>query len=96
MDHYGTMLFVIGTHIFKLKPFGKLHIELNRAALPCSAETVREVEVELRTVECAVAFVYNVILTHFGNSFFKCFCCEIPILYVAHMVFGHCGNFNLI
>ena len=94
--HYGAVLFVVCTHIFKLKPFGKLHIELDRAALPRSAETVGKVEVELRTVECAVTFVYDIILTHFRYSLFERFRCKVPVLDIAHMVFGHCRYFNLI
>ena len=96
VDHDGTMLFVVRAGVFKLESFGKLHIELNCTALPCSAETVGNVEVELRSVERAVALVDNVSLAHFGYGFFKSFRSEIPVLYVAHVVLWHCGNFNFV
>ena len=96
MYHYGAVLFVVCAHIFKLEPFGKLHIELYRTALPRSSETVGEMEVELRTVESAVAFVYDIILTHFRYSLFERLSCKVPVLNIAHMILGHCRYFNLI
>ena len=94
MNHDGAMLCAVRAGVFKFKPFGKLHVELNRAALPCSAETVRKVEVEFRAVERAVTLVNDVFLAEFGDCRLEGFGCEIPILYVADMVFGHCGKLD--
>ena len=59
VDHNGTVLFAVGAGIFELKSFRKLEVELDGAALPGSSEAVLDVEVKLRTVERAVAFVYD-------------------------------------
>ena len=37
VDHNRAVLFAVGTGVFKLEPFGKLEVELYRAALPGSS-----------------------------------------------------------
>ena len=38
VDHDGTVLFAVGADILKLKTLGKLHVKLDSAALPGTAE----------------------------------------------------------
>ena len=94
--HNGTVLFTVCAGVLKLKSFGKLEVKLNSTALPGSSDTVTEMEVQFRTVECAVTFVKYIILAHIGNSSFKRFFCVFPYGFVTHMVFGHGGKLYLV
>ena len=96
VNHDGAMLFTVCSHILKLETLGKLHIELNSAALPGTAEGVLKVEVEFRTVECAVALVYDILLAHLGDGFLEGVLGKLPVSLVAHMVVGHGGKLYLI
>ena len=60
VNHNRAVLFSVGTRVFESESSGKLIVELDCAALPCSSETVLNVKIELRSVECAVAFVYDI------------------------------------
>ena len=52
-----TMLGVVGADVFQIEALRHLVIELNRRALPLAADRVGDVEVDLRSVERAVALV---------------------------------------
>ena len=60
VDHDRAMLLTVRADILEVKALGHLHIELDRAALPGTAEAVLQVEVDLRTVERAVALVDDI------------------------------------
>ena len=96
VDHNGAMLCAVRTGVLKLKPFGKLHIELYGAALPGSAEAVRNMEIELRAVECAVTLIDDVLLAELGDSFLEGLGRAVPGLDLADMILGHGGELDLI
>ena len=89
VNHNGTMLFAVGTRVFKIKSLGKLEVKLNSTALPGSAERIFNVEVKLRTVERTVALIYGIFLTDAFDCVGKRFCGFVPFLFCAHMVLGH-------
>ena len=89
VNHDRAMLLAVRTGVFKLEALGQLHIELDGAALPCSAERIGQMEVELRSVECAVALVDNKVLAHLGDRRLEGLRCEIPVFFVAHVILGH-------
>ena len=68
VDHDRAVLLAVRAGVFQLKALGQLHVELDRAALPGTAEAVRQMEVELRAVERAVALVDDVGLAHLGHG----------------------------
>ena len=70
VDHDRTMLVAVRTYISDIKPLRHLHIQLDRTALPRSADGVFQVEVQFRTVECAVAFVDHIRNADAFHSFF--------------------------
>ena len=61
VDHDRTVTLVVCADILGLKALRKLEVELNGSALPGTADGIFKVEVDLGTVECAVALVYDVL-----------------------------------
>ena len=53
-------------------------------------------EVDLRTIECAVAFVYCVFDMVFFQSIAQTVCSDFPIFIGTHAVFRSCGQFDMI
>ena len=68
VDHNRAALRAVRAGVLQLKALGKLHVELDRAALPGTAEAVGQMEVQLRAVERAVALVDDVALAHLGHG----------------------------
>ena len=60
MDDDRTMFGVVRPDVLQVEPLRNLVVELNRGALPLPADGVGDVEVDLRTVERAVALVDRV------------------------------------
>ena len=89
VNHNGTMLFAVGTRVFKIKSLGKLEVKLDSTALPGSAERIFNVEVKLRTVERTVALLSGLFLAAAFDCVVKRFCGFVPFLSCAHMVLGH-------
>ncbi len=61
VDHDRTMFLAVCTDVLQLKSLRKLEVKLDGTALPGSSDRIYQMEVDLRTVECAVAFVYHII-----------------------------------
>src|ERR1700722_7491064 len=57
VNHDGTVILPVASAIFQLETFGQNEINLDRTKLPRTAERIANVDVELRTVEGAAAFV---------------------------------------
>ena len=96
MYHNGAVLFAVCAHILELEALGKLHIELDGAALPCASQRVLKVEVELRAVEGSVALVDDIALAHLGDGFLKGVLGKLPVGLVAHVILGHGGKLDLV
>ena len=84
MQHDSTMFVSIFTDIIDVESFRKLHIHLDRAALPCSSKGILYMEIQLRSIECTVAFID--LIRNAGNfdSFTKCICRNFPKFITAH------------
>ena len=61
VNHNRAFLCAVCCCVFQLKAFGHLHIQLNCTALPCSADGVLQMEVNLRAVECTIAFINHIV-----------------------------------
>lgn len=57
MQHDGALLGAVGIHVLQIKVERHLEVELDGTALPGTAERILQVEVDLGTVEGAVALV---------------------------------------
>ena len=60
MDDHRPVVGVVGARVLQIEPLRQLVVELDRRALPLPADRIRDVEVDLRPVERAVAFVERV------------------------------------
>ena len=96
VNHNRAFLCAVCCCVFQLKAFGHLHIQLNCTALPCSADGVLQMEVNLRAVECTIAFIDGIFNAVFIQCVLQTCCCNFPSLVRAHAVFGSCGQFNVI
>ena len=61
MDHDRSVLLTVSSDVLEFETLRKLEVKLDRTALPCSADRIYQMEVDLRTVECAVAFVDHIV-----------------------------------
>ena len=57
VDHHRPVLGVVGADVFQVEVLGLLVVELDRRALPLSANRIGDIEVDLRPVERAILFV---------------------------------------
>ena len=57
MYHDRVLSLVVLVDVGEIEVQRHLEIKLNRTALPCASDTVFQVEIDLRTVESAVALV---------------------------------------
>src|SRR5699024_8493396 len=87
MDHDRTMFLSVCSCVLQLKPQRKLEIQLDGSALPGSSDGVLQMEVDLRSVECSVTFVYYILQSQFIQSRAKRLCCNLPVLVASHAVF---------
>ena len=62
VDHDRSVFLAVVTGIFDVETAGKLIVQLDRPALPGAVETVADMEVKLRTVECSVAGIDGIFL----------------------------------
>ena len=96
VNHDRSVLFAVLSHVRQVETFRHLEIQLNGSALPCSANAVFQVEVDFRSVKCAVAFVDFVVLAQNIQCTFQCVGCRLPLLVGTHAVFRTCGKFQLV
>ena len=61
VDHDRAMLLAVSSNVLQFETLRQLEVKLDRTALPCSADRVYQMEVDLRTVECAVTFVDHIV-----------------------------------
>ena len=64
VDHYRTVALIVCADVGEVKSLGQVHIKLDGTALPCSAEAIAYMEVDLRAVERAVAFIDDIGLAY--------------------------------
>ncbi len=60
VDHHRLVFLVVGAHVLQPKTLRHLVVELDGGALPLPADGVGDVEVDLRPVKRAVAFVHPI------------------------------------
>ena len=96
VDHDRAMLLPVLAHIFEVKALRELEVELDGAALPRSADAVLEVEVDLGTVEGAVALVDLVFEPQPFKRRPKRVRRVLPIFIRTHAVVGTGGELHMI
>ena len=96
VNHNWTLLGTILSRVLQVKPLRHLEIQLNGTALPCPAQGIPQVEVNLRTIERAVALVYNIIKAHVLQRLPQAVCSHLPILVRTHGILGPGGQLHKI
>ena len=96
MDHDRAVLLAVRSHVFRLKALRKLEVELNGSALPGSSQGIRQMEVDLGSVERAVAFIDHIILSGLIQRLTQGLRRQFPILIASHAVFGSGGQLHMI
>ena len=96
VNHDRSVLCAVSADIFKFKSFGQLEIKLYCSALPSSSETVRKVEVKLRSVKCTVTLIYFEIVAKLRNRVTQGVRCDLPVLIASHGIFRLGGKFDVI
>ena len=61
VDHDRSVLLTVSADVLKLETLRKLEVKLDRTALPCSADRIYQMEVDLRAVESTVAFIDHIV-----------------------------------
>ena len=63
MNHDRAMFLAICSLILQLKSLWELEVKLNGTALPGSANGIYQMEVDLWSIECAIAFINHIVKT---------------------------------
>ena len=92
MQHDRALLLAVSVGVFEVEVQRHLEVELNRAALPRTAQGVVQMEVDLGAVEGAVAFVDHVIHAELVEGGLQAAFGGGPILVGAHGVLGARGE----
>lgn len=96
VNHDRTVLLAVRADILEIKALGHLHIELDRAALPGTAEAVLQMEVDLRTVERAVALVDDIGLAELVERGDETVGRDRPLLIRADVILRHSGQLHVV
>ena len=96
MDHHRPVLFPVGAGIGQVEALGQVHVQLNGAALPGTANAVLQVEVDLGAVEGAVALVDHVVHAQLVQSALEAVGGLGPHLVGADGVFRPGGQLHVI
>ena len=94
VDNDRLLLEAVAVAVCKTEVMRQLEVELYSAALPLASERVLDLEVDLRTVECAVALVdlvvaFTVLVVQ--NALKGCFG-AVPHFNVSHEIIRACGQ----
>ena len=96
MQHDGALLGAVGVHVLQIKVERHLEVELNGTALPGTAERILQVEVDLGTVEGAVALVDLVVHVQLLKSGAQALLGASPVLVRTHGVLGAGGKLDVV
>lgn len=89
VNHDGAFFGPVCGRIFEVEAARQLVIQLNCSALPEAAETVLDVEIQFRTVKCAVAFIDLVLHADAADCIRQRSGCNIPVLFCADVILRH-------
>ena len=96
VNHDWLLLGAIGVNVLKLEVVRQLEVKLDGTALPRTAEAVGQMEVNLRTVESAIALVDHVLNAHRLKCVTKALFSALPILIRTHGILWACRKLNAV
>src|SRR5699024_9760429 len=86
----------VRSHIFRLKTLRQLEVELDGSALPGSSKGIRQMEVDLRAIERAIAFIDHIIPAGLIQCLAQCLRSQLPVLIASHAVLRSGGQLHMI
>ena len=95
MDDDGAMLGVVGADVLQIESFGHLVVELDRGALPLSPDGVRDVEIDLRTVERPITLVDRIVPADRIQRALELFLRVVPRLHGSEELRRPCRKLHL-
>ena len=84
VDHDRAMLLAVSSNVLQFETLRQLEVKLDRTALPGTSDAVYQMEVDLRSVERTVAFVYYIRKLQLVQSAAQRVCCHLPVFVAAH------------
>ena len=96
VDHDRTVFLTICSCVFQFESLRQLEVKLDGTALPRSSDGVFQMEVDLRAIECAVAFVDYIVKAKIIECAAETFGCYLPVLIASHAVFRTGGQLYVI
>ena len=96
VNHHRPMLFAVRAGIGEVKALGQVHVQLDGAALPRPTDAVLQMEVDLRTVERAVALVDHIVHAQIVQRAAQTVRGHFPHFVRADGIFGAGGQLHVI
>ena len=96
VDHDRTMFLSVSSCVFQFESLRQLEVKLDGTALPRSSDGVFQMEVDLRAIKCAVAFVDYIVKAKVIECAAETFGCYLPVLIASHAVFRTGGQLYVI
>jgi len=88
VNNVGTMVFSIGSDVAQAKALRQIEVELNGRDLPCPAQCIFDLNVELGAIECTAAFVDLVIEVESTQCPAQRIDGSLPLIAVPHGFLG--------
>ena len=96
VDHDRSVLLAVRARILQVEPERKLEVKLDGSALPGTSDGVFQMEVDLRSVERAVAFIYHIRESDVVERGSQRVCRHFPVLVASHAVLRTGGKLYMI
>ena len=96
VDHDRSVFLSVGSRILQVEPEGQLEVKLDRTALPGPSDGILQMEVDLRSVERSVTFIYHIRKSDVFQSAAQSICSHLPFCIASHAVLRTCGQFYMI
>ena len=96
VDHNRTMFLSVCSCVFQFESLRQLEVKLDGTALPRSSDGVFQMEVDLRSVECSVSFIYYIRQSQIIQCTSQCFRSHLPVFVTSHGIFRTGGQFYMI
>ncbi len=90
------MFFTVGAYISQIKSLRHLHIQLYGSALPCPSYGVFQMEVQFRTVESSISFIYNKRHSHLFYGVSQGVFSHFPFFIGSHRILWSRGKLYMI
>ena len=96
VDHNRTMFLSVCSCVFQFESLRQLEVKLDSTALPRSSDGVFQMEVDLRSVERSISFIYYIWKSQIVQCATKCFSSHIPIFITSHAVLRSCRKLHMV